>query len=62
MKFIPQKKHFSGTAANYPIVSLDDRIIGTGKRGGVTKKLQDFFFEIVNGNSKSYKKWLTHVK
>ena len=58
-----EEAFFTGTAAEItPIVSLDDRIIGTGKRGAVTKKLQDFFFEIVNGNNKSYKKWLTHVK
>ena len=58
-----EEAFFTGTAAEItPIVSLDDRIIGTGKRGVVTKKLQDFFFEIVNGNNKSYEKWLTHVK
>ena len=58
-----EEAFFTGTAAEItPIVSLDDRKIGTGSRGTITKNLQDLFFDIVNGNNKSRKNWLTHVK
>ena len=58
-----EEAFFTGTAAEItPIVSLDDRLIGAGKRGVLTEKLQNFFFKIVNGNNESYKKWLTYVR
>ena len=58
-----EEAFFTGTAAEItPIVSLDDRKIGAGRRGTITKKLQDLFFDIVNGNNKSHENWLTHVK
>jgi branched-chain amino acid aminotransferase len=61
--YTAEEAFFTGTAAEItPIVSLDDRVIGTGKRGVITGKLQDSFFKIVNDNNKSYKKWLTYVK
>ena len=57
-----EEAFFTGTAAEItPITSLDDRLIGSGKRGSITKKLQDLFFDIVNGNSQLYKNWLTYL-
>ena len=54
---------FTGTAAEVtPIRSLDDRIIGEGCRGPITKKLQDKFFAIVSGQDEQYGHWLTYVK
>jgi len=35
--------------------------IGSGKRGPITEKLQSMFFDLVNGRSKKYQQWLTHV-
>ncbi|MCY1229152.1 Branched-chain-amino-acid aminotransferase [compost metagenome] len=53
---------FTGTAAEVtPIRELDDRVIGEGRRGPVTKQIQDTFFAAVGGTSEQYKKWLTLV-
>lgn len=53
---------FTGTAAEVtPIRELDDRVIGEGRRGPVTKRIQDAFFAAVGGEDEKYKKWLTLV-
>ncbi|SCU91008.1 Branched-chain-amino-acid aminotransferase [Cupriavidus necator] len=53
---------FTGTAAEVtPIRELDDRVIGEGRRGPVTKQIQDAFFAAVGGTEEKYKKWLTLV-
>jgi len=53
---------FTGTAAEVtPIRELDDRVIGEGKRGPVTKRIQDAFFAAVSGTDETYKHWLTLV-
>jgi len=53
----------TGTAAEVtPIREVDHRIIGEGKPGPVTKKLQKKFFEIIHGKDPKYEKWLDFVK
>ncbi|MFQ3243734.1 MAG: branched-chain amino acid aminotransferase [Arenicella sp.] len=53
---------FTGTAAEVtPINSLDDRIIGDGKRGAVTKEIQTRYFDVVNGRNPDRMDWLTLV-
>jgi len=53
---------FTGTAAEItPIREVDDRTIGTGRRGPVTEKLQGVFFDIVGGRAQRYAQWLTPV-
>jgi branched-chain amino acid aminotransferase len=53
---------FTGTAAEVtPIRELDSRIIGSGKRGPLTEKLQKAFFECVTGQSAKYRDWLAPV-
>ena len=50
---------FTGTAAEItPIREIDDRTIGEGKAGPVTKELQATFFEIVRGKNPEFKEWL----
>src|SRR5687768_3506953 len=52
---------FTGTAAEVtPIRELDNRTIGSGRRGSVTEKLQTLFFECARGNGK-HAAWLTYV-
>ena len=52
---------FTGTAAEVtPIRELDNRMIGSGRRGPVTEKLQSLFFECARGNGK-HADWLTYV-
>lgn len=54
---------FTGTAAEVtPIGSLDSKDIGSGKRGPITKKLQNVYFDCVYGKNKKYKKWIHKVK
>lgn len=53
---------FTGTAAEVtPIRELDDRIIGEGRRGPITKQIQDAFFAAVGGTNEKYQHWLTLV-
>jgi branched-chain amino acid aminotransferase len=60
--YIADEAFFSGTAAEItPIQSLDNRIIGAGRRGPVTTKIQKAFFDLVNGRSKKHGKWLAMV-
>lgn len=53
---------FSGTAAEItPIREVDDRIVGEGHRGPVTKELQGAFFAATKGETEKYAGWLTFV-
>ncbi|MDD3483873.1 branched-chain amino acid transaminase [Azovibrio restrictus] len=53
---------FTGTAAEVtPIRELDNRTIGTGKRGPVTALLQQKYFDVVYGRSPDHKDWLAYV-
>ncbi len=53
---------FTGTAAELtPIREVDDRIIGNGKPGPVTKELQAAFFDIVKGKNPEYQEWLDYL-
>ncbi|NIO05489.1 MAG: branched-chain amino acid transaminase [Proteobacteria bacterium] len=50
---------FTGTAAEVtPIREVDDRAIGDGVTGPVTRKLQSIFFDVVRGRKKKYEEWL----
>src|SRR3970040_2368750 len=60
--YIADEAFFTGTAAEVtPIRELDGRTIGAGKRGPVTTRLQQAFFECVNGKSDQYRDWLSPV-
>ncbi|MHB1925498.1 MAG: branched-chain-amino-acid transaminase, partial [Acidimicrobiales bacterium] len=53
----------SGTAAEIvPIRSVDDRVIGTGEPGTVSKKIQEIYFSTVKGEVDRYQDWLEHVR
>ncbi len=59
--YIADELFFTGTAAEItPIRSVDKHTIGAGKRGPVTKEVQDAFFDVIrNGNDPHG--WLTMV-
>ncbi|MFN3986455.1 MAG: branched-chain amino acid transaminase [Rhodocyclaceae bacterium] len=60
--YIADEAFFTGTAAEVtPIRELDCRIIGEGRRGPITEKIQARFFDIVNGRAPEYARWLSHV-
>jgi branched-chain amino acid aminotransferase len=53
---------FTGTAAEItPVREVDNRPIGDGVVGPVTKKLQDRFFDVVKGSDTTHSEWLTPV-
>ena len=52
----------SGTAAEVvPIRSVDDRLVGSGEPGPMTRKIQETFFAAVRGEIDRYKDWNEHV-
>ena len=60
--YVADEAFFTGTAAEVtPIRDLDNRVIGSGKRGPFTEKLQKAFFDCVLGKSDKYREWLTPV-
>ena len=53
---------FTGTAAEItPIREVDDRLIGEGHRGPITKELQGAFFAATKGETERYADWLAYV-
>jgi branched-chain amino acid aminotransferase len=57
--YLADEAFFTGTAAEVtPIREIDDRRIGGGQPGPVTKQLQEAFFGIVRGKG-SHPEWLT---
>jgi branched-chain amino acid aminotransferase len=53
---------FTGTAAEVtPIREVDDRPIGAGGIGPLTKAIQAAFFDVVKGKLDEYRHWLTYL-
>jgi len=53
---------FTGTAAEVtPIREIDDRPVGEGKPGPVTRRAQDLFMKAVTGRLEPYRHWLEHA-
>ena len=53
---------FTGTAAEVtPIRELDHRTIGNGTRGVITTKLQQSFFDCVEGKHQLHTDWLSYI-
>jgi len=62
MLYIADEVFFTGSAAEVtPIRSIDKIKIGAGKRGPMTKWLQDEFFAYINGEREDKNKWLTYL-
>jgi branched-chain amino acid aminotransferase len=60
--YLADEVFFTGTAAELtPIREVDDRTVGAGHRGPVTKELQDVFFAATRGDDPRYVSWLTYV-
>jgi branched-chain amino acid aminotransferase len=61
--YVADEAFFTGTAAEVtPIRELDGRVIGSGKRGPITEKLQQMYFDQVHGRRPEYPDWLTVVE
>ena len=60
--YVADELFFTGTAAEVtPIRSVDRIEIGTGKRGEITARIQERFFEITSGTRPAPGDWLTYV-
>jgi branched-chain amino acid aminotransferase len=60
--YVADELFFTGTAAELtPIRSVDKTAIGSGKRGPITARLQQAFFDYVNGVVPDRHGWLTPV-
>lgn len=63
MLYIADEIFFTGTAAEVsPIRSVDRIPVGSGKRGPITKLVQDEFFAITSGQKPDRHHWLTLVR
>ena len=62
MLYLADEIFFTGTAAEItPVRSVDRLPVGEGKRGPVTKAIQDVFFGIISGRIEDKWNWLTPV-
>lgn len=53
---------FTGTAMEVtPIVTVDRRVIGSGRTGEITKKLMDLYMQLAAGKNPKYMKYCTPV-
>jgi branched-chain amino acid aminotransferase len=60
--YVADEAFFTGTAAEVtPIREADGRVIGNGGRGPITQKLQQLYFDQVNGKRSQNQEWLTSV-
>jgi branched-chain amino acid aminotransferase len=54
---------FSGTAVEVtPIKSVDDRTLGDGSPGPITRRIQSTYFDAVHGRLPQYRQWLSYVR
>jgi branched-chain amino acid aminotransferase len=60
--YIADEAFFTGTAAEItPIRSLDDRVIGPGRPGAITQRLQADYFAVIRGERADLQSSLTYV-
>jgi len=59
--YLADEAFFTGTAAEVtPFREIDDRRVGTGQPGPITRRLQEMFFDVVRGKG-AHSDWLTPV-
>ena len=60
--YIADEAFFTGTAAEVtPIREIDNRVIGDGGRGPITRRLQSLYFDVVHGRSRDHGDWLSYI-
>jgi branched-chain amino acid aminotransferase len=60
--YLADEAFLTGTAAEVvPIRAVDDRVIGEGRPGPITKEIQQTYFATVRGEVDRYKEWLDYV-
>lgn len=62
MLYIADEVFFTGTAAEVtPVRSVDRIVVGEGRRGAVTERIQRRYFQLVKGEARDEFNWLTLV-
>ena len=60
--YVAHEAFFTGTAAEVtPIREVDDRKIGEGKPGPITRDIQASYFDIVKGRNPDTREWLDYL-
>jgi branched-chain amino acid aminotransferase len=60
--YLADEVFLTGTAAEVtPVREVDGRIIGPGRPGPVTQKIQEVYFAVVKGQEPRYQQWLTYI-
>lgn len=60
--YIADEAFYCGTGAQVsPITKIDNRPVGDGKIGPITKKIQELYFDVVKGKVPKYKHWCVPV-
>ncbi|MEX2394879.1 MAG: branched-chain amino acid transaminase [Actinomycetota bacterium] len=60
--YLADEAFFTGTAAELtPIREIDDRVVGTGKPGPITQKLQETYFAAARAEIETYREWCEFV-
>ena len=61
--YVADEAFLTGTAAEVvPISSVDDRDVGDGRPGPITRRLQELYGEVVHAKVDRYKDWNEHVR
>jgi branched-chain amino acid aminotransferase len=61
--YFADEAFFTGTAVEVcPVREVDDRQVGEGGRGPITKEIQTAFFAAAHGETSRYADWLTYVR
>jgi len=60
--YTAEEAFLTGTAAEIvPIRAVDDRVVGAGEPGPITRRIQEVFYAALRGEVDRYKDWLEHV-
>ena len=60
--YVAEEAFLTGTAAEVvPIRAVDDRVVGDGTPGPITKAIQSTYFAAVRGQLEQYRHWLTYA-
>jgi len=60
--YVADEAFFCGTGVQVAaIASIDHRPVGMGKMGPITRKIRDYYFDIVKGKVETYRHWCTPV-
>ena len=60
--YIADEAFYCGTGAQVsPITKIDNRKIGNGEVGEISRRIQKLYFDVVRGKVEKYKKWCTSV-